>query len=428
MHSILLAILLISAAALSKEVPKPTQDARVTFPQITITTALSQDSTVKGKQVDFSGTIVNDSNQTIKHVTIISIIPHEYSILRICRQNAIEPCEAPSGNTLSGDIVDQVSPGERLAFWGSLKADSPHSKTRINFVIQYLTGTGTSSIISFAGFNAVRTGWESFWSSAYSGLKDLALPIVLAFLGVGLNIVTNRRDRKLLEQDREKTLRSETWGQILPVSHKLACRYYIPLCSAAWGTSMAWDAFLAAGQDLRGREEQARRFFFYILQFGLMMRDIKNAMGGFYFKERFGEKIAGSLWKNIRDFFPGKREDELRDYFGSLKHINRKDDLDTFLKKFDSKEDPAHATLQLLFSRLKLVLADEQKTAENIRFLDVMRKIVVCEANRIYDYWYVVKERLLLSTDEENIVLTLFSDAAEQSEARAYLKTARRDT
>ena len=67
-----------------------------------------------------------------------------------------------------------------------MRAEHPHPKTQINFVIQYTEKSGTSSVVSHAGVNTVQTTWGSFWSKAYAAVKDLALPIVLALLAFWL--------------------------------------------------------------------------------------------------------------------------------------------------------------------------------------------------------------------------------------------------
>jgi len=213
---------------------------------------------------------------------------------------------------------------------------------------------------------------------------------------------------------------------MLPASHKLACRFYIPLAGAALGILTEFDKYQAAGKDLKIREEKTRFIFYYTLQLGLKMRDIRYALGGFYFKERLGERIASISWLKIRDYFPGNREEDYRVYFRSLKLIDKKDDLDALLKKLDNKQDTGLATLQDAFASLKIRLADEEKTTEMIKLLELMQKVVTYESNRIYDYWYAVKERMELSSAQETLVLSFFEEQSDKRDAAAYLETAKK--
>jgi hypothetical protein len=153
----------------AKQTAQNSEGTKPVVPQVTITTALSQDQTLKGDEVDFTGTIVNGNTEVINDIKITDIIPYEYSILKICRQGRAQPCTNQNKTTVFVDIADQLPAGQRLAFWGSMRAEHPHPKTQINFVIQYSEKSGTSSVVSHAGVNTVQTTWGSFWSRSGKG-------------------------------------------------------------------------------------------------------------------------------------------------------------------------------------------------------------------------------------------------------------------
>ena len=58
---------------------------------------------------------------------------------------------------------------------------------------------------------------------------------------------------------------------------------------------------------------------FVIMQFGLTMQSIRKVIGGFYFKERLGERIATLAWHKIRTFLLGTQEQDYRLYFNAVK-------------------------------------------------------------------------------------------------------------
>ena len=83
--------------------------------------------------------------------------------------------------------------------------------------------------------------------------------------------------------------------------------------------------------------------------------------------------------------------------------------MEALLKRLD---DPKETTLRNGFALVMSRLADEGKTTEIFRILDLMRKVVTYESNKVYDYWYFVKETMELTLDERKMVLELFMTPA----------------
>src|SRR6266446_4367476 len=92
----------------AKQTAQNSEGTKPVVPQITITTALSQDQALKGDEVDFTGTIVNGNTEVVNNIKITDIIPYEYSIIKICRQGRAEPCTNQNKTTVFVDIADQL--------------------------------------------------------------------------------------------------------------------------------------------------------------------------------------------------------------------------------------------------------------------------------------------------------------------------------
>jgi len=413
---------LLSTAAFGKSEHTPkTTDLAAGSAKVSVTVALSQESALKEENIDFSGTVTNETTETVKDFRVTGILPDLYSISKICQSSV--SCD-PVGANLPAQFVDQIQPGQSIAFWGTVVATRNHPRSRVSFIFRYSTSSGESSTIVYAGNLAVRTGWQNFWTSTYLGLKDLALPIVLAILGLALNFVTNRRDRRLQAQDREKALQAETWNQMLPVSHKLASKFYIHLAGAAWQLVNEWKEYQNLGEDSSIREEKARRTLYFMVSMGLFMKDMKRSIGGFYLKGRVGERIASSSWVGIRRGFPSFQEEPLRAYFRTLNNLSAKDDIDSFLKKIDDETNPAHSSIVATFNYLKALLSDSAKMTQIVNLASLMERILVYETNRIYDYWYITKERLRLEPWHVECAKSPFETDIDKKAVEDYIRTA----
>src|SRR5207248_5432220 len=90
---------------------------------------------------------------------------------------------------------------------------------------------------------------------------------------------------------------TETWKQMLPISHRYAAKFYLPLSSAAEDAVEAFE------------EPNPEAAFFYIL---LLLKRIdlaKESIGGLYFKNNAGEELAQLCWRSFRNKFLGKDTD-----------------------------------------------------------------------------------------------------------------------
>jgi hypothetical protein len=120
----------------------------------------------------------------------------------------------------------------------------------------------------------------------------MALPIILLVLGVQLNRVTAKRDRRRAaveaaqEQIRKDREREQDEDQqivriLLPKVMDLAGKYYLPMSGNA-------ERFVLVSKSGMDKPEEP---VFHLLNFFVIARALKDAAGGIFFKDLEGEKI-----------------------------------------------------------------------------------------------------------------------------------------
>jgi hypothetical protein len=134
--------------------------------------------------------------------------------------------------------------------------------------------------------------WGRFASRVTIFVKDMALPIILLVLGVQLNNLTAKRDRRRAaieaahdrarkEQEREQDEDRQIVRILLPKVMDLASKYYLP---------MTWNAERFVMASAKGTES-AQELVFHLLNFFVVARGLKEHAGGIFLKDLDGEKI-----------------------------------------------------------------------------------------------------------------------------------------
>jgi hypothetical protein len=189
--------------------------------------------------------------------------------------------------------------------------------------------------------SAFENGVLLFLRAFQSFVKDLALPLALAFLGFWLkkqeelraedrqrdettraelrrNDEEERAQRRKDEEDARAQRRREeeearleqrkaaaeknaqtqqTWNIMLLKSHQNAERHYMPIGTAAKRIGEYWRGSMS-GEPAERAKQFDQCFFSYLLFLSRMRRMIRS-IGGFYFKSRRGEVAARLLWTHI---------------------------------------------------------------------------------------------------------------------------------
>lgn len=393
-----------AAPAPPKKTHRAQKPAVAPAPKVTVTSTLAEDTVRKESRVYFTGTIVNDGTLPVTGISILAAPPDTVHFIQQLPLTGTQGCDGPQAQK----PLDDLPAGGRESFCGTLTADESHPVRRVTLVVSYKINGSTYSLTTSPGAFAAQD-WYDYWVVAklYNLLKDLGFPIFLALFGLILKLITDQRE-----------LRAETWKEMLPKSHDLAGAYYMPLAGDALGITVEWKRYLDNPAE---QAQAARQIYYYILNFGRAMRDLRYALGGFYFKDRIGEQIAGRCWKQIRDeYFPTKDELHKLHYFGALRLVEEKQDVDLFLAKLDAAgpASPLHQT----WDEFQILIANNTRFQEMVNWFDVFRAVVVYESNRVYAYWYRLPETLRLDGNQETMIDGLFTGVEDKQRAKTYLE------
>lgn len=239
----------------------------------------------------------------------------------------------------------------------------------------------------------VATATSGWLASLTRAVKDFSLPLVVLLLPLVLDayrrseekarqererLDAERREGERREAERRERLAAEareTWRQMLPVSHEYAATYYMPLYSAVSAlrfTLRATDAGAVDDELLYGLT-LARRL-------GARLVDEK---GGYYFKNRAGERLAVASWDLFLDEIDAVLGDAHVLLHDARDRLSPTESLPTFLSR-------RAGSLKGLFDALAEALkawTPEVRT-RHVALLGVFAEVLLFEANRVYENWY----------------------------------------
>jgi hypothetical protein len=231
----------------------------------------------------------------------------------------------------------KIDAGESVTFTFDLVAGDEPGRYAIGAVIAWgnqqtqITRRKPISLRPITISSRLTSGLLLFLRAFQSFVKDLALPLALAFLGFWLKEQeeVRARQRRLDDEKREsdrkadeiqrETARSredearvaqrkaaaeknaqtqQTWNLMLLKSHQNAERHYMPMGNAAERVGYYWDRVPTAADH----SAELDLCFFSLLLFLSRMYRMGRLIGGFYFKSRSGETIAAEIWVTIANW------------------------------------------------------------------------------------------------------------------------------
>ena len=191
--------------------------------------------------------------------------------------------------------------------------------------------------------------------------------------------------RQALQQ--KQSVSTETLKQMLPVSLSYAAEYYLPLSSAAEGLVREVGA---SNRELA---------FYYAIYFQKRMDLNRAAIGGFYFKDLRGERLAAECGKKYALTMMGKADAPLnRAITACVSKLEEIRDYESFTQRFQMIAGPstsyqvteAQKAWQLFDSRLNKT----SEVKEAMLYLSALYSVLDFEANRPFEYWYDTEFRL----------------------------------
>jgi len=188
-----------------------------------------------------------------------------------------------------------------------------------------------SSVLVDLGKNSVQGYGDIAWDLLSGFAKVFAIPLTLAIIGFSLNERAKKhqeqteKEREARRQELEQTrsLRAETWKQMLPVCHEYAAKYYLPLSTASQRLA---ECLSQSNNSLT---------FFYLINLTRIMAETRHAIGGFYFKDLRGEVLAAECWKRSTRALLGATDDSLhRAVHACVVLLDAGENYGTFVQKF----------------------------------------------------------------------------------------------
>lgn len=299
-----------------------------------------------------------------------------------------------------------LEPGEEAAIWTQWRAWKPRA-LGLSALLSWqseedpeIQGTVVASLHDIH----VMTPWRTFWAYAvkcFVGLLGvLTVPVILAAAGFWFQehqkVVEQERQEEQAQIDRKRQTKQaeidhkrQIWSKMLPTSHDLNMKYYIPLKSTITTLQRDYGRYRAATPDTGGEEEALTSAFHYLLITLRQFRLITTEAGGFYFKSRDGER----LFTDLINQFNFQVLLVLRPYealSAVLDVIDPKDTVSTFEQKLSEQEALREIHGDLRESFRDWIKGDRQ-WAFSILF--TAKLLLGYEVNSVYTDWYEEPER-----------------------------------
>ncbi len=380
---------------------------------------LSQSETETREVIRFWLTLENHSGEAIRNVRLQQLDVPGFAVEHLAwhNQQGAQHCDLPEKGhpaiagtdmTSCGVLTAELDPEESLSLQGDLKALGPHDRQNLTALVEWknLNNRVSQSTVSL-GDAVIRSACEKFWSRAYEALKDFALPIVLALLAFGLGLWDKAREGRRQAEERHRTQLAETWNRMLSESHRLTTRYYLHIASGGeailqFDRLYREEAAKGAQKSDAQLEQYAKRQLFYLVYLERRYIHLLDSAGGFYFKNRTGERLVNAC---LESFLASYTEQWKEEIWGNLTAMARIIDLnetgDSFLKKLRGEGDTPNEAKNVL----GIGWANFQKWRASVgcelalSYLRALLVILSYEMNRPYEYWYGEQEKLLVDND-----------------------------
>jgi hypothetical protein len=424
--SLLLPLLWVLTGSIAAQTNKPQ-------PEVTASGGVSAPVIAKDAELRFWVTIQNKTASDISQIQLTHW-PEGYSIAEVCffvpQSDPAHPQEstqcAKPDELSKGDITLALTipAGQSRTGAGKLTAGKAHKKETLTLVLAWTAKDKPSSSITVAlGENQVQDFWERLSSSwGYQVFKDLAVPISLLFVGFVLNSLAKKReDRQAAkqkkeqglkeEQDKKRDARSETLKQMLPVSHTYAAKYYLPLSRS---TERAVIALYEMTEHLEIKvktpalfnlaklELASQRSFFYVLMAKRILEGMRKEIGGLYFKDLRGERLASACIKKFELLLGGDTSPLSLATQRLANLLKRTATYEAFHSNFWPAGVPAPLSQEQTDTQSGWVLFEpwvmnDKNRQDALQYLSALTIVLDFEANRPYEYWYDVMSTLELA-------------------------------
>jgi len=409
---------------------------------------LSQSRVEVGKPVRFWLTI---HNRTALPITNVSLEPAGLSGFQISTRcwrpaqgsKSCIPPEAPvrgaSTSPASPDdlLVRSLAPCQTLSIWGEFSASEHQEKQTLFVTLRWVSHDQHPSQyavpLGAIAADAASDKAKERWAFVVAFYKDLGIPLLLVLLAYLVKKWEEGREhrRQKAESDRQQLL--QTWNQMLPVSHKDATKYNMPFNSALGGAVGHFKACLKA-QDAGNpapsmADGTVKNAFYYFLLSLRRYRSLYDDRGGFYFKDRTGERITAYCLDRMFALYVRQEAGLFEITSRAISTLQPHEKAGVFMPRLEAclanaATTPIENDLYCAYEGfLAWIPTDEFRQV--VPLLDALNQVLDFEINKPYEFWYPQdqKERLKLDKDMRDAILTT-AKLAERAQPQKFAKFA----
>ena len=357
----------------------------------------------EGSAITFWIAVQNTTAAPIRGVSVLAFRKPNFSVdaaeRQTCWAGADDAGQVPVcvvAGARPSRLPVALAPGGVATVEGHLRAQEQPGQYSIAAVIGWTDAAGAQRRIpiSVGPVTVEHEGKKNLATitrASQNFLKDLGLPLVFLWLAYWVKQLEDSRQgkKKTEEQEREQSRKEEddrraeerklaeeetarvrqTWTQMLPKVHENAEKYYMPLMGYAR---------LAA--DMHAARNGAAAFFYY-LRFLARMRDMADAIGGFYLKTRLGENLVSDIWDAVRKRADARLGQPVRQQLQV--DIRSVETIGAFLELLG-----AETTIATAYGTWR-----EGGTFEiDAALLSLFHHVLTYETNQSYEFWYEERE------------------------------------
>jgi hypothetical protein len=404
-------------------------DDSVAIGRIIISGQLSSSSACQGEELRFWITISNRGGSPVKDIRLEHLDTPGFKLDRRCWVQTPPPeCGVPSNSpepAPTGDpslIAGRLEAGQSRTIWGDLQATKPNHKQSLVAVVGWSSdGQPVSWSSAVLGQAASITSSERLWTQFRDVVKDVGMPILLLVASLWFGV---RQHVKENEEEAEQTKRAqlaEVWKQMLPESHQITKNHYLPLLGAAQQSIQKLDSFCGLPDKTTGEAKATLRMAFYhLMLFAWNAREANWNIGGYYFKDRIGERLVYSSYFQYFSLY-GDDEDTITSRTRLLDLMSARTTLADFLA-LEKNIGYSQVVWQRAWDQFVAWITGP-KGERTLPFLRAFIAVLDYEANRPYELWYGGNYPVEVS-DSANRALESLVDTTLTLEAiRNYVKS-----
>jgi hypothetical protein len=216
---------------------------------------------------------------------------------------------------------------------------------------------------------------------------------------------------------------------MLPISHKLTLKYYMPMSKALLRVSEDVQKFtIAPGSSPPPVTQEGLSVYFHTMQFWWRFKRTVDDKAAIYFKNRTGEKLVLAAFSEFRKKYKGEgpgRFDVERRTRAITRAFTLELDFPEFWTAFNASPRTEMAeAFDSGWQDFVSWYSDTNKRTRSLALLEVFRLVLEFEANRPYQKWYNSQEPLDITKDQKVVLMSLAKSDVERREFEAYVTAA----